>query len=162
HDRALYIKYGILALILTLALTSPEISIFQYFEPFGTVFFFSRSPVLWAILIAILLACVVVERFYCRYVCPLGAALGVMSLLSPLRIKRVPQCTLCKVCESACPTGAIRREKIDFKECVRCDVCETKLIKLAGTCRHPMEEITRRQRDKQAIPVVNLTPPVSA
>ncbi|MGB4247868.1 MAG: 4Fe-4S binding protein, partial [Pseudohongiellaceae bacterium] len=42
HDRALYIKYGILALILTLALTSPEISIFQYFEPFGTVFFFSR------------------------------------------------------------------------------------------------------------------------
>ncbi len=162
HDRALYIKYGILALILTLALTNPDISIFQYFEPFGTVFFFSPSATLWVILIAILIACVVVERFYCRYVCPLGAALGVMSLLSPLRIKRVPQCTLCKVCESACPTGAIRREAIDFKECVRCDVCEIKLIKLAGTCRHPMEEITRRQRDKQAIPVVNVMPPITA
>ncbi|MDP1933116.1 MAG: 4Fe-4S binding protein [Gammaproteobacteria bacterium] len=162
HDRALYIKYGILALILTLALTNPDISIFQYFEPFGTVFFFSPSTTLWVILIAILIACVLVERFYCRYVCPLGAALGVMSLLSPLRIKRVPQCTLCKVCESACPTGAIRREVIDFKECVRCDVCEIKLIKLAGTCRHPMEEITRRQRDKQTIQVVNVMPPITA
>ena len=158
HDNALYIKYGILAVILTLALTKPNISVFQYFEPFGTVFFFSPSLLLWVILLVILAGCVVVERFYCRYVCPLGAALGVMSLLSPLRIKRVPQCTLCKVCEQGCPTGAIRREKIDFKECVRCDVCEIKLVKLAGTCRHPMEEITRRQKDKHSIPVIDLTP----
>ncbi|MES3007523.1 MAG: 4Fe-4S binding protein [Pseudomonadota bacterium] len=157
HDNALYIKYGILALILTLALTNPNISIFQYFEPFGTVFFFSPSVLLWGILLLILIGCVVVERFYCRYVCPLGAALGVMSFLSPLRIKRVPQCTMCKVCEQGCPTGAIRREKIDFKECVRCDVCEVKLIKLVGTCRHPMEEITRRQKDKHAIPVTDLS-----
>ena len=114
------------------------------------------------ILLVVLAGCVVVERFYCRYVCPLGAALGVMSLLSPLRIKRVPQCTMCKVCEQSCPTGAIRREKIDFKECVRCDVCEIKLVKLAGTCRHPMEEITRRQKDKHSIPVIDLTPVTSS
>ncbi|MDO9319068.1 MAG: 4Fe-4S binding protein [Gammaproteobacteria bacterium] len=162
HDNALYIKYGILAVILTLALTNPNISVFQYFEPFGTVFFFSPSVLLWVILLAILAGCVVVERFYCRYVCPLGAALGVMSLLSPLRIKRVPQCTLCKVCEQSCPTGAIRREKIDFKECVRCDVCEIKLVKMVGTCRHPMEEITRRQKDKHSIPVIDLTPVTSS
>ncbi len=162
HDNALYIKYGILALILTLALTNPNISVFQYFEPFGTVFFFSPSVLLWVILLVVLAGCVVVERFYCRYVCPLGAALGVMSLLSPLRIKRVPQCTMCKVCEQSCPTGAIRREKIDFKECVRCDVCEIKLVKLAGTCRHPMEEITRRQKDKHSIPVIDLTPVTSS
>lgn len=162
HDNALYIKYGILAVILTLALTNPNISVFQYFEPFGTVFFFSPSVLLWVILLVILVGCVIVERFYCRYVCPLGAALGVMSLLSPLRIKRVPQCTLCKVCEQSCPTGAIRREKIDFKECVRCDVCEIKLVKLVGTCRHPMEEITRRQKDKHSIPVIDLTPVTSS
>lgn len=158
HDRAIYIKYGILALILTLAVTSPTVSVFQYFEPFGTIFFLSPSVLLWVILVAILVACVLVERFYCRYVCPLGAALGVISHLSPLRIRRVPQCTMCKVCEQSCPTGAIRREQIDFKECVRCDVCETKLIKKAGTCRHPMEEIARRRKDKPAQETPDLIP----
>ncbi len=161
HDRAIYIKYGILAVILVTAVAASNLSIFQYFEPFGTLFFFSPSVVLWVILVAILAACVVVERFYCRYVCPLGAALGVVSLVSPFRINRVPQCTLCKVCEHACPTGAIRNEKIDFKECVRCDLCETKLINLAGTCKFPMEEITRRQKDKRRAPVVDLIPATS-
>lgn len=156
HDKALYIKYGILGLIVVTAMVSADLSIFQYFEPFGTLFFFSPSVVLWVILIAILAASVVVERFYCRYVCPLGAALGVVSLVSPKRIQRVPQCTMCKVCELACPTGAIRAEAIDFKECVRCDVCESKLITLAGTCRHSMDEITRRRKDKQIINVVDL------
>lgn len=151
HDNAFYIKYGVLALIVGAAVSGSDISLFQYFEPFGTLFFFSSSIVLWAILIAILIACVLVERFYCRYVCPLGAALGVVSLISPQRIKRVPQCTVCKVCEHACPTGAIRTEKIDFKECVRCDICETKLIKKVGSCRHSMDEIGRRQKPRNRI-----------
>jgi len=155
HDNALYIKYGILALILVTAMVNANLSIFQYFEPFGTLFFFSPSVLLWVILIAILAACFVIERFYCRYVCPLGAALGIVSMVSPLRIKRVPQCTMCKVCEQACPTGAIRAEKIDFKECVRCDVCEGKLIELAGTCRHSMDEIGRR-KEKQIVTVIDM------
>ncbi len=156
HDNALYIKYGILAFILLTAMVNANLSIFQYFEPFGTLFFFSPSALLWVILIAILAACFVIERFYCRYVCPLGAALGIVSMVSPLRIKRVPQCTMCKVCEHACPTGAIRAEKVDFKECVRCDVCESKLIQLAGTCRHSMDEIGRRRKEKQVVNVIDL------
>jgi len=141
HDLALYLKYLILALIVGVALVASEVAIFQYFEPFGTLFFLDGGLVLGLILIAILAACVMVPRFYCRYACPLGAALGVVSLVSPLRIKRVPQCTVCIVCERACPTGAIRREKIDFKECVRCDICEIKLNEKAGSCRHPMSYI---------------------
>jgi NosR/NirI family transcriptional regulator, nitrous oxide reductase regulator len=155
HDRALFIKYALLALILGTALTQTNVSIFQYFEPFGTLFYFSPSVLLWSILIAIVLGCVLIERFYCRYLCPLGAALGVVSMLSPWRIKRVPQCSLCKVCEHACPTGAIRGPAIDFKECVRCDICESKLINRAGTCRHSMDEITRRQQRRE-IPVIQV------
>lgn len=141
HDKAIYLKYLILALIVVTAVFATQVSIFQYFEPFGTLFFFNGTLILWVILIAVLAACFVVPRFYCRYGCPLGAALGVASLVSPLRIQRVPQCNVCVVCEHACPTGAIRREKIDFKECVRCDICEIKLIGLAGSCRHSMERI---------------------
>lgn len=144
HDKALYLKYGILALIIIMALAQSHISIFQYFEPFGTLFFYSTSMVLWTILLMILLASAVVKRFYCRYLCPLGAALAVLSLISLRRIKRVKQCTVCKVCEHACPTGAIRNHKIDFKECVRCDICESKLIEKAGVCRHSVASLTSR------------------
>lgn len=147
HLNALYIKYGVLAFIVFMALVFNNVMVFPYFEPFGTLFFLSGSAILFAILAAILLACVVVPRFYCRYVCPLGAALGVVSIISPLRIKRVPQCSVCTVCEHACPTGAIQREKIDFKECVRCDVCEAKLIKKAGSCRHDMSKIIVRHKE---------------
>jgi ferredoxin len=141
HDKALYLKYLILALIIITALLAGNLVIFQYFEPFGTLFFLNGALILWVILLAILAACFIVPRFYCRYGCPLGAALGVVSLISLFRISRVPQCTVCAVCEHACPTGAIRREKIDFKECVRCDTCEIKLIELAGSCRHDMGRI---------------------
>lgn len=147
HQRGLWVKYGILLFILGAALIFNNVQVFQYFEPFGTLFFLSGTVTLFAILAAILAACVVVPRFYCRYVCPLGAALGVMSLVSPFRIKRVPQCGVCTVCEHACPTGAIRREKIDFKECVRCDICEDKLIKKAGSCRHDMSKIIIRHKE---------------
>ena len=144
HLKALYLKYLFLALIVVMAIVQGGVSIFQYFEPFGTLFFYSTSIVLWAILLLILLASAVVKRFYCRYVCPLGAALGVLSLFSLSRIKRVPQCTACSVCEQACPTGAIRKQQIDFKECVRCDICESKLIHKAGVCKHSVESLTAR------------------
>ena len=103
-----------------------------------------QSVLLWVILIAVLLASTFVSRFYCRYACPLGAALGLTALLSPWRIKRVEQCQACKVCEHACPTGAIRGPNIDFKECVRCDVCEIKLIARSGVCKHDMEVVKVR------------------
>lgn len=153
HDKALYIKYGILALILGLTFTLPDVTIFQYFEPFGTLFFFSRSTLLWVILIGFLVGSLLVKRFYCRYVCPLGAALGVVSLISPKRIRRVAQCDICKVCEHACPTGAIRGPDIDFKECVRCDLCEIRLIDKAGVCKHDIEDVRARVKDWQPVTV---------
>ncbi len=144
HDKALWIKYGILAFLIVMALIYSELSLFQYFEPFGTAFYFSQSLLLWGILALILIGAALVPRFYCRYACPLGAALGLTALISPWRIKRVEQCQLCKVCEHACPTGAIRGPEIDFKECVRCDVCERKLIDKAGTCKHSVPELKQR------------------
>ncbi|MFM1897045.1 MAG: hypothetical protein RLZZ385_2119 [Pseudomonadota bacterium] len=154
HDRAIYIKYGILGLLILLALVQADVSYFQYFEPFGTVFFWSPSVLLWAILIGFLLASGFIKRFYCRYACPLGATLGVIALVSPWRIRRVPQCDICTVCEHACPTGAIRGPAIDFKECVRCDVCEAKLIARSGVCKHNMDTVKSRIKNWDAVPVM--------
>ena len=150
HHHALYVKYAVLLLVLAPALLGLQFSLFGYFEPFGTVFFLSRSMLLWTIAVGILAACIVVPRFYCRYVCPLGAALALGSLLSPFRIRRIEACTVCNVCEQGCPTGAIRGPEIDFKECVRCNICETSLIQQAGVCRHDFEEVRPRLVKLQA------------
>ena len=144
HDRAIYLKYGFLLLIVGLAAAPAHIAVYQYFEPFGTVFYLSTSPLLWSIAGGFLVASAVVPRFYCRYACPLGAALGVVSLLSIFKIRRVEQCVPCKVCEKACPTGAVRGPEIDFKECVRCNVCEVKLLTQAGACKHSVDFVQSR------------------
>ena len=119
-------------------------SFYQYFGPFGTVFFLSPSVLLWTIAGAFLLASAIIPRFYCRYACPLGAALAIGSLISLNRIHRVEQCDHCKVCEQKCPTGAIEGPVIDFKECVRCNICEVQLIEQTGVCKHDMEVIRPR------------------
>ncbi|MDE0356393.1 MAG: 4Fe-4S binding protein [Gammaproteobacteria bacterium] len=144
HERLYLVKYVCLAAILLPALAGSRASIFSFFEPFGTVFFLSSSIVLWGIAGGILVASAIVPRFYCRYACPLGAALAVASTVSPFRIRRVEHCDHCKVCEQACPTGAIEGPRIDFRECVRCNICEAKLIEQAGVCRHDIDEVRRR------------------
>lgn len=144
HRTALKAKYVILGVILLPAIAGSHVSLYQYFEPFGTVFFIGRNPLLWAIAGSILVAAAIVPRFYCRYACPLGASLAVASLVSLRRIPRVEQCDYCKVCEQKCPTGAIDGPTIDFKECVRCNECEIQLAERAGVCRHEMEEFRPR------------------
>ena len=155
HEKAIYIKYLILIFLIVMAFSFTNLSLFQYFEPFGTIFYISQSYLLWGILAAFLLASVFISRFYCRYACPLGAGLGVIALISPWRIKRVSQCDVCKVCEQACPTGAISGPEIDFKECVRCDVCESKLIARAGVCKHDMEAVKVRIKHWDAVGATN-------
>ena len=151
HDLAIYIKYAVLAFLIVMALSFSDLSLFQYFEPFGTIFYFSQSYLLWGVLAAFIFATIVIPRFYCRYACPLGAALGVAALVSPWRISRVPQCDVCKVCERSCPTGAIRGPEIDFKECVRCDICESKLIARSGVCKHDMDTVNIRIKNWDAV-----------
>jgi Na+-translocating ferredoxin:NAD+ oxidoreductase RnfG subunit len=144
HRVAWKAKYVILALILGAALAGVQVSLYQYFEPFGTVFMVGSSVLLWLIAGGFLLASAVIPRFYCRYACPLGALLAVGSLLSLRRIRRVEQCDYCHVCEQRCPTGAIAGPTITFSECVRCNVCEIELIEQRGVCGHDMEEIRPR------------------
>jgi ferredoxin len=144
HRIALKAKYVVLAIIMLPAIAGSQVSLYQYFEPFGTVFFVGRSALLWVIAGSILVAGAVVPRFYCRYACPLGASLALASAVSLRRFPRVEQCAYCKVCEFHCPTGAIHGARLDFAECVRCNECEARLLARSGVCRHDMEAIRPR------------------
>ena len=123
-DRwAVYIKYGFLGVAVLYFLASGDMLIYRYIEPFW-MFTFNGNVVMWSMLAVLLLATVFVRNLYCRYLCSVGAALGLISNLTIFRIKRWSECKTCKICEKACEWGAIDGPTISVSECVRCDDCE--------------------------------------
>jgi len=72
------------------------------------------------------LASLLVQNFWCRYLCPYGALLGIASLCSPLRIRRSePDCIDCAKCAKACPSSLPVDKLITIKsaECTGCLEC---------------------------------------
>ena len=122
--RAIWIKYGFLgALVLYYVVTKDLARPVQYAEPFWMFSLFGTTP-MWIGLGVLLTATVFVRNLYCRFLCPVGAALGIISNLTVFRIKRWSECKTCKICEKTCEWGAIQGPKIIKAECVRCDDCE--------------------------------------
>ena len=70
------------------------------------LFFAEITPfALWTIII-LMLASIVIKNFWCRFLCPYGALLGITSFLSPLRITRVKEtCVDCELCTKVCPSN---------------------------------------------------------
>lgn len=74
----------------------------------------------------LVLASVFVQNFWCRYLCPYGALMGLASLASPLRIRRVEsRCIDCTLCAKACPSHlpVDRLIQIRSAECLGCMEC---------------------------------------
>ena len=132
--RASYIKYGILFGAIGWYFFTREISFYRYIEPFW-LFTFDATPVLWVLVGALLVASLFVRNLYCRFLCPLGAFLGVISFATVFRIKRWSECNTCRICQKACQWGAIDGPRILMTECVRCDDCE-RLYADEAKCPH--------------------------
>jgi NosR/NirI family transcriptional regulator, nitrous oxide reductase regulator len=122
--RASYIKYGLLVGVLGYYIATKHTNVYRYVEPFW-MFTRSADALLWTMLAALLIATIVVRNLYCRFLCPVGAMLGIISQVTTVfSIKRWSECTTCRICERACEWGAIQGPKIIKSECVRCDDCE--------------------------------------
>jgi len=133
--RASWIKYGILASVIAYFLITRDPLIYPYVEPFWMFGLHLRTPVLLTLLGSLLITTVFVRNAYCRFLCPLGAFLGIVSNLTVFRIKRWSECNTCRICEKTCEWGAIRGPKIVMTECVRCDDCE-RLYEDTKKCPH--------------------------
>jgi len=124
EKHANLIKYGVLAGVLAYYLATKDVAgPIRYAEPFWMFSLFGTTA-MWIGLAVLLVATVFVRNLYCRFLCPVGAALGIISNLTVFRIKRWSECKTCKICEKTCECGAIRGPKIVASECVRCDDCE--------------------------------------
>lgn len=87
---------------------------------------YSDGLLLGIIFVAVVGLNLLAERFWCRYLCPLGALYGLTSKISLVRRRVDPRCINCKLCEDACPTGTINRAKgcaSDPGECILCLKC---------------------------------------
>jgi MauM/NapG family ferredoxin protein len=68
----------------------------------------------------------VAQRFWCRYLCPLGGLLGLLARFALLRRVTDAGCTSCAACTHRCPTGTIQPEdgfSSDPAECTMCTDC---------------------------------------
>ena len=127
--RLKYIKYVVLVAVLVAAFSSSvwtERTI--EVEPFKTaisLYFIRDWPyVAWAV--ATLLLSVFVYRGYCRYICPLGAALALFGVVRLFKwIPRRAECgTPCQTCRHRCEYQAIEpKGKVDYAECFQCLDC---------------------------------------
>lgn len=66
------------------------------------------------------------ERFWCRYVCPLGGLLALLSRLAIVKRTVAPGCNACGACTHVCPTATIRADRqfsSDPAECTMCLEC---------------------------------------
>lgn len=107
--QMLWLTLG-LELFLTLVLGAP---LFVFLSPPGLVgrelmmlVFFRTLPIEGAIIIIVLLLNLFGKRFYCRYLCPLGAFLALLGARRKVRLKNIRQnCKGCRTCDHACPMG---------------------------------------------------------
>ena len=89
--------------------------------------FFRDMGVTAAVVIALLmLLSMLVQNFWCRYLCPYGALMGLASLLSPVKIRRdADACIDCSKCSKACPAGLAVDQLVQIRtvECTACMAC---------------------------------------
>ncbi len=150
HERLWMIKYvvflGILAVSLRSILTAFQLAEIEPFKTAITMKFLREWPFgLYAGLL--LIAGLFIERFYCRYLCPLGAALAIPARMRMFEwLKRYRECGgECHVCARRCTVQAIHPlGQINPNECIYCLKCQANYFD-HDICLHLKKRAQRRQ-----------------
>ena len=130
HQRLWPIKYIIFLALFGVSLGSLALAeSLAEVEPFKTAIILHFMRDWWFVLIAVafLLPGLFVERFYCRYMCPLGGALAIPARVRMFDwLRRYRECgSPCQRCAQECPVQAIHPEgQINPNECIQCMNCQ--------------------------------------
>lgn len=128
------LKYILLGLFVYAVASMSVPAIRAFLEgPYGTVddvkmlnFFRFLGFAGGLVVAGLVLASILVENFWCRYLCPYGALMGLAALASPLRIRRESAlCIDCGKCAKSCPSNlpVDRLIAIQSAECTACLEC---------------------------------------
>jgi NosR/NirI family nitrous oxide reductase transcriptional regulator len=151
HERLWPIKYIIFLGLFGLSFYSVALAeVFAEVEPFKTAIIlkFVRDWPFVIYALTLLTAGLFIERFFCRYLCPLGAALAIPGKIRMFEwLKRWPECgSPCQRCSKECPVQAIHPEGfINVNECIYCMHCQ-ELYHDDQRCPHMIQVRLKREK----------------
>jgi polyferredoxin len=92
------------------------------------------------------------KRFWCKYLCPLGALLGLLSRFSILKQEVSEGCTSCGMCNTVCQGAALSEDREEWRktECIACfncdDICPANAVSFGfGRKTVPSMDLGRRR-----------------
>ena len=162
HERLWPIKYIIFLGLFGMSLYSTAFAEqLAEVEPFKTsiVLKFAREWPFVVYALTLLAAGLFVERFFCRYMCPLGAALAIPGRIRMFEwLRRWPECgSPCQRCANECPVQAIHPEgHINVNECIYCMHCQ-ELYFDDHRCPHMIQVRLKREK-RQALSSSSMRP----
>ncbi|WP_208990815.1 NosR/NirI family protein [Pseudovibrio sp. Tun.PSC04-5.I4] len=151
HERLWPLKYMIFLGLFGMSLYSLALAEhYAEIEPFKTAIIlkFQRAWPFVTFVVVLLIVGLFVERFYCRYLCPLGAALAIPARLRMFDwLKRYKECgNPCARCEKECMVQAIHPEgNINPNECLNCLHCQV-LYQSTEKCPVCIKKLTKRKK----------------
>ena len=157
HERLWPIKYIIFLGLFGLSLYSVGLAEqAAEVEPFKTAIIlkFAREWPFVIYALTLLTAGLFIERFFCRYLCPLGAALAIPGRIRMFEwLRRWPDCgSPCKRCANECPVQAIHPEgHINVNECIYCMHCQ-ELYYDDHRCPHMIQIRLKREKRNAVSP----------
>ena len=141
-----YVKYGMLA-VLVIAMPALYVDSSGLGHPWfcmlvcpagtleGAMPLMALKPSLWTtigiifwnkftIMVLVIIGAILISRFFCRVICPLGAFYSLFSRISLVQLEFIEgNCVECGACIRRCPTGVVPNKEFDSRECVMCLRC---------------------------------------
>jgi len=128
-----YLKYAGLAVTLIFAWKTAGLWVDPY-DPWaayghitsGFTSLMTEYPVGTITLVLVLIGSMLYDRFFCKYLCPMGAVYGIISKISPSKIVRNKGvCVDCGLCSRSCPMNikVAESDKVTSAECISCQNC---------------------------------------
>lgn len=126
-----YLKYLVFVVFMALTIILGTLAIRPYdpwatFQHLTSVELFSVFLVGFIVLIVSLLGSLLFDRFFCKYLCPMGGFLGILGRIGIFRIRRTAStCINCHACTKVCPVNipVETLEQVKTSECINCNLC---------------------------------------
>lgn len=128
---ARFLKYIIFVLIIVFTAIMGEL-VYRPYDPWAAYHhlfsadLFSEFPIGFATLILAVFGSVFYDRIFCKYLCPMGGFLGMISGIGMFKIMRDENtCINCKACDKICPVNVTVSDKevVTSAECINCNEC---------------------------------------